>query len=516
MKNITKYAVVLMAFAVCCFATVCANAQQEVRYTDSQSNVQATFDVEFKTEDESVSVKLSTVSSVAEVLRYGRSIIPKMANSDALFYAYDRLVLEIGEGESTINLKDATHAITFEQLQVVVELVTADYPEYFWFDGECSAYTSSQGVVTTVIPTYEMGGKSVDKTEIDAHKIIFEAKVDEIINRMYQEVPKGSSDYETQYNYALWLHDKVSDIVEYKYGPNHQTAYGALVDGEAVCAGYAEGYQHLLNKAGINAWSIKGYSVNPDTGIGERHEWNILWLDGNCVYADITWDDQGEELFHLYFARSIDNFNSDHAPFDGVYASAIPVGNHDKCEHSGYFENILESNVIGTDVSGDKIKNLFNKQGDSGIWDAVIYDPTGTSVMNWLSVQTDLASLIPDDFSGYYFTISVNYIGNTTQGAEIHLSAFDVDTSRLYLEPVSDLSEGKFRMVAGIDDMEKDITLLVAFYDEGGVLLSIDIKKPSSFYEHIHMHIPKGCHNYKVMLVCDKTFAPLCKSISLR
>ena len=75
MKNITKYAVVLMAFAVCCFATVCANAQQEVRYTDAESNVQATFDIEFVNEDESISVKLSSDSSGADVLRYGRSLI---------------------------------------------------------------------------------------------------------------------------------------------------------------------------------------------------------------------------------------------------------------------------------------------------------------------------------------------------------------------------------------------------------------------------------------------------------
>lgn len=514
MKNITKYAVVLMAFAVCCFATVCANAQQEVRYTDAQSNVEATFDVELLNKTESINIKLLSDSTNSEIFRYGRSIITQMENSDSLLFAYDCIADGVANGESIITVKDDIHGITFEQLQVVTELIASDYPEYFWFNGGCYAAISND-IVTDISPVYTIDEKPVEKAEIQAKKVVFEAKVDEIINEMHQKVNPGSTDYETQYNYALWLHDKVSDVVEYKFGPNNQSAYGALVDGEAVCAGYAESYQYLLNKAGINAWSVRGHSVNPETGIGESHKWNIIWLDGNCVYADITWDDQGEELFHLYFARSIDNFNSDHAPFDGVYASAIPVGNHDKCEHSGYFENILESNVIGADVSGDKIKNLFNKQGDSGIWDAVIYDPTGTSVINWINAQSDLISIVPSDFDGVYCAFSINYLGNDSQGAEIHISAFDVDTSRLYLEPVSDLTEGKFRMVAGMDDMEKDKTLLVAFYDEGGVLLSIDIKKPSSFYEHIHMHIPKGCHNYKVMLVNDN-YAPLCKSISLR
>ena len=514
MEKIMKFITLVVVFVIFCMFTSLVYAQPVVKGIDAQSNLEATFNVEFLLGD--VEVELFSAGENENFERYGKSIIKNMNNSEALLYVYSCLENGIASADTDISVYDSTYPITVDELKVVLEVYTADYPENFWFDGDCSiSYNSQSQSVTRVSPKYFIDGENADKEKILNVKSVFDSKVASIINDMYENVTVGATTYETQYKYALWLHDKVADLVEYEYAPNNQNAYGAIVDGKAVCAGYAEGYQHLLNKAGINAWSIKGYSVNPGTGTGEKHEWNILWLDGNCVYSDVTWDDQGEELFHLFFARSIDEFNTDHVPYEGMYTSSIPVGNHDKCEHSGYFENIMESNVIGADVSADKIKAIYENKGNK-IWDAVIYDPTATSVMNWLNSLGSFSSLIPNDFDGMYCAFTTSYIGNSAQGAEVHITAFSIDSTRLYLEPVSDLDEGKFRMVAGMTDMEKNMNLFIAFYNESGMLISASVHKPSSYYQRIHMHIPEGCSDYKIMLMNDGTFTPLCKSVSLK
>ena len=74
MKNIIRFLVVLMIFATCCFATICTNASEEVKYTDEQSNALATFDVELLNKTESINIKLLSDSTNSEIFRYGRSM----------------------------------------------------------------------------------------------------------------------------------------------------------------------------------------------------------------------------------------------------------------------------------------------------------------------------------------------------------------------------------------------------------------------------------------------------------
>ncbi|MDR3206712.1 MAG: hypothetical protein LBT60_00075 [Oscillospiraceae bacterium] len=66
------------------------------------------------------------------------------------------------------------------------------------------------------------------------------------------------------------------------------TAYGALVEGSAVCSGYANAMVLLLREAGIPVLRINGFAYTPD-GIG--HAWNAVLAEGAWLYVDATWDD---------------------------------------------------------------------------------------------------------------------------------------------------------------------------------------------------------------------------------
>lgn len=61
------------------------------------------------------------------------------------------------------------------------------------------------------------------------------------------------------------------------------TAAGALIDGSAVCMGYARAYQMLCSAAGIEVFFVVSEPMN--------HAWNGIVLDGQVLYIDCTYDD---------------------------------------------------------------------------------------------------------------------------------------------------------------------------------------------------------------------------------
>lgn len=79
------------------------------------------------------------------------------------------------------------------------------------------------------------------------------------------------------------LHDWICLHVDYGPAPRSQTAYGAIVEGKAVCTGYAEGLAYLANLAGLDA--VSTYSAAVD------HAWILVTLDGERYFCDCTWDD---------------------------------------------------------------------------------------------------------------------------------------------------------------------------------------------------------------------------------
>ena len=86
------------------------------------------------------------------------------------------------------------------------------------------------------------------------------------------------------------------------------TAYGALVDGKAVCAGYARAFVLLCQAAGLDAVYVVGSEMN--------HGWNAVRLDGQTYYIDCTFDDpvpdQGAYVSSDFFLLTAEQLQSTH------------------------------------------------------------------------------------------------------------------------------------------------------------------------------------------------------------
>lgn len=259
--------------------------------------------------------------------------------------------------------------VTENEAKEAVEWFCADHPEAFWFEGGYR-YFLTEECVTKLEFTYLFEGDG-----LDAAREALEQEMELIL----KELPEDADAYEK----ALYLHDAVADRVTYEQVGHHQTAYGALVDGKAVCAGYAAAYQLLLQRAGISACTVTGYSQNPGlqdfNAAPERHAWNAVWLDENtCVYTDVTWDDQGDLVYHYYFNLSLKEIDEDHTR-DSMFA--FP-----KCEHDrfSYFDR-NDHLVIDFTSTGEEVAPLFECY-QLGKWHAVLYYNDG-DFDGWMSAH---------------------------------------------------------------------------------------------------------------------------------
>ena len=235
-------------------------------------------------------------------LRYGRTKLSSVQQ-----YIYDALVVGCETAKADIKIDISGRNVDLENdLQTAFAMFYSDYPEYFWVTGGWSA--ASNGVTLTVQPQYSIPGG-----DLNAAKSKYNKAVQDLISGL------SGSEYEK----SKTLHDRLIDKVVYAHSNNDQNAYGVLVEGKAVCNGYAKAYQHLMNQAGIPAWYVQGDSVNPATGTSVSHAWNIVKIDGDWYYTDVTWDDQGDNTFYAYFNITTEQLLEGHT-IDSEYARVLP------------------------------------------------------------------------------------------------------------------------------------------------------------------------------------------------
>ncbi len=104
-----------------------------------------------------------------------------------------------------------------------------------------------------------------------------DAEIDKIFN---QEL---TDDMDIQ-DKILKMHDYIIDKVEYDINDENQNsgnAYGALVDGKAKCAGYADAMALVLSRLGLKNFKVAS----------EKHVWNAIYIDDDWTQIDLTWDD---------------------------------------------------------------------------------------------------------------------------------------------------------------------------------------------------------------------------------
>lgn len=250
---------------------------------------------------------------------YGRNALSALSNKEVLLYAYDQIVRGVENSAETIRIYNGTNAITKEELQTVFDAYRRDHTEHFWL-GSGYSINYNTDTVLEVMPEYTMSGATL---------VSAKAAFDKVVSEMLGGITSSMSEYERE----KMLHDRLAAQVMYDgSAANAHDAYGALVDGKAVCEGYAKAFQYLLQKAGMQSFLITGSSTNPVSGTAEGHAWNVVRVAGEYYHVDTVWDDQGEHIFYAYFNKTTDAISEDHTIDTTAYA--LPTC---KSEAADYF-----------------------------------------------------------------------------------------------------------------------------------------------------------------------------------
>ncbi|MBQ5841501.1 MAG: hypothetical protein IIW40_06065 [Clostridia bacterium] len=342
-----------------------------------------------------------TTTAAPSIERYGRSVLQRMDKSGRLAEAYDVLADGAVKAQGAIAMPTGNKAITQDELAKVFDAFYSDHPECFWINGGFSMKLQG-GAVQSVTPN-----NSFKETTFSKAKQAFDSRTAELIKGL-----SGKSDYDK----AKLLHDRLAAVVEYQPTSNDQNAYGALVEGKAVCTGYARSYQHLLQQVGISAWLVSGRSVSPTTGKVENHAWTAAKLDGDWYYTDVTWDDQGEDLFYAYFDLNGKQMAEDHVA--DTFADYLPQAN---ATADNYF---VHNNGIITGFDADKLAKLLKEgnmtarvyvNGDKGNFEAALRDEsTMRKVLAKLGYGSNVGYSWSEKTLGHEVILTIHVDGDPT------------------------------------------------------------------------------------------------------
>ncbi len=424
------------------------------------------------------SVSAATVS----VTRYGKSQIDKLPNSAALHYAYDRLVegCATPEANEKISLEHQTYKITKSELKTVVNLFYSDYPEYFWMTNGYTSYSyPGSDLVTDVQPKYvSFGGK----TMTGATQVQAKAELDKKLNELTQGL-----DGKSQYEKSLILHDRLAATTSYVDSDLDQTAYGALVKGVAVCAGYTKAYQLLLQKVGITSWYVSGDSKEPDENGSTSHAWNLVKIDGEWYYTDVTWDDK-DPLYYYYLNLTTARMHEDHIPDKEKAAPYLPSATATAANYH------IRNNLCFPSVDVDAFANILKNNHPARI---VITGDTSRFKedlkANFRSIVTEMG--IPTT-AGYSYKYS-------NQGREFVITYTIKDSSHVHSltsvpakKPTCTMSGNIAYYTCGCGKWFKDSTATVEITDKSTVTLPSTAHTESGYKSDANEH-------WKVCSVCN-------------
>lgn len=195
-----------------------------------------------------------------------------------------------------------------------------DYPEFFWLNGYIEyetvrASNSDTGHITITFGVYDYWNdhdlakaKNDLKNALDA--VVLEANA---LPDDYQKA-KFVHDYiigSNSYDFAAY---ELGDAINAETEARVSSAYGALVSGDIMCAGYARAFDLIMHELGYESIFVSGEAD------GGSHAWNLVLLGEDFYHIDLTWDDlDGDhaEARYNYFCLTDEEISKTHKIDEG-------------------------------------------------------------------------------------------------------------------------------------------------------------------------------------------------------
>lgn len=232
--------------------------------------------------------------------------------------------IELGASCSNVLSKENGQEELGKYFQSAIEAYTYDNPDVFYLSLSkmfLNIETTTRGKKVT----YNVFINSGNEENYLAKEFANEDEVEEAIkrvNNVRQAVLENKQD--NIYDNIKMVHDYLIDTVEYDNGAtrsNTYNIYGALVNNECVCEGYAKSFKYLMDALDIPCTLVIGKAKN-SSGATENHAWNYVQINDKWYAVDSTWDDPviigfgsvDKTRRYKYFLVGENEINKDHMP----------------------------------------------------------------------------------------------------------------------------------------------------------------------------------------------------------
>ncbi len=241
---------------------------------------------------------------------------------------YDRIVATpVGTMSFEIEYSPYLTKAEFEAIDftAIMYAICLDHPEMFWYNGYSYGYSYVKSTGQVVAITYILKSPYIEET---SDPVYTESNIAACNTAMWNEFHRVAEELNlanlSRYLFVKELHDYLCDNVDYVI--DYRSCfdpYGTLVNGDAVCQGYAETFKMFCDYYGIPVVNITG------TGNGGAHMWNAVQMEDDMWYLmDITWDDQSPYIYYDFFLVGLETkdtwfggkaFNVSHVPDSPSY-----------------------------------------------------------------------------------------------------------------------------------------------------------------------------------------------------
>ena len=353
---------------------------------------------------------------------------------------------------------------------------------------------------------------------------VTEEKATEAIEKAKSIVASLVTEDMTDAEKALVLHDYIVDSTTYntpvaeipseEYISNDDwtnfTAYGPLMNGEAVCQGYTQAYNLLLNLCGIETRFV----VNDK----DKHGWSLVKIGGNWYHTDTTFDDPAgskDYVYHNYFLLSdkaiIGTYG--HSGTDNITETC----NDDKYKNPLYCFNRADGVVKYQDGRFYANRYLLLKDNYGNLKDIygltkkynMIYTVNGEkcSPLDYVSCTFDGAD--------YAFSSPEEYNGIGADGFDAKISPLNTEYG--YAEPVT--TENLNGSQVYITGSNLDGKVFAVLYSGGRVagVCTPEITRYDGFARcDLSFAGTGGAESAAIFMFDGASFAPVAKAIEIR
>lgn len=239
--------------------------------------------------------------------------------------AYRRLGEAAARLERRVDLADS--GLTRSEAMHLLYCYMIDHPQQFWLSHQATVlYRPGDEAALCILLSFTDGstedlwvyggetGYTLERA-VDLSKIREQA---EAFAAALETLAAGISADGGEVETVRRIHDAVCARVTYDYAaaftvesslyPAAFSAYGAAVNGRAVCEGYAKLFQLLCARFGIAATAVIGQAG------GDSHMWNAVRIQSNWYYMDLTWDDSVDQSppGYSYYALTESELSATH------------------------------------------------------------------------------------------------------------------------------------------------------------------------------------------------------------